>query len=87
MDGRRQEQIRDILAQSGRLATPVESLDEHADRFAVGLDSLAIVEALLRLEEQFDIELPESMLHRRSFSNIATLEIIVPQLTSEVTHI
>lgn len=84
MGTRRQEQIRDILKESGRLAVPIENLDNHSDLFAAGLDSLAIVDVLLRLEEQFDIELPEDMLHRRSFASIASLEGVVERLTDEV---
>ena len=63
----RQSQIREILAENGRLAVPVDSLDENADLFVAGLDSLAIVNVLMRLEEQFDIELPDEMLQRNRF--------------------
>ena len=69
-----QDEIREILAHSGRLAVPVDSLDGEADLFTVGLDSLAIVNVLMSLEERFDIELPDELLSRRSFSNIATIE-------------
>jgi len=79
-------QIREILAENGRLAVPVESLDEHADLFAAGLDSLAIVNVLMRLEEQFDIELPDDMLQRKSFSSIATIDSVVTRLTGQVAH-
>jgi acyl carrier protein len=76
-----QDDIRQILAQSGRLAVPVESLEDEADLFAAGLDSLAIVNVLMSIEERFDIELPDEMLSRRSFSSIATLRRVVADLT------
>ncbi len=76
-----QDDIREILAQSGRLAVPVESLDDEADLFAAGLDSLAIVNVLMSIEERFDIELPDEMLSRRSFASIATLKRVVSELT------
>lgn len=79
----RQSQIREILAESGRLAVPIEALDEHADLFAAGLDLLAIVNVLMRLEEEFDIELPDEMLQRRSFSSIATINSVVDRLTAQ----
>jgi acyl carrier protein len=82
----RQTQIRDILAENGRLAVPVGSLDENADLFAAGLDSLAIVNVLMRLEEEFDIELPDEMLQRRSFSSIATIDSVVTSLTGQAAH-
>ena len=81
--GMRQSQIREILAESGRLAIPIETLDDHADLFAAGLDSLAIVNVLMRLEEEFDIELPDEMLQRRSFSSIATINSVVDRLTAQ----
>lgn len=82
----RQNQIRDILAQNGRLAVPVEKLDANSDLFAAGLDSLAIVNVLMSLEEQFDIELPDEMLQRKSFASIATIETVVAQLAAEPQH-
>lgn len=84
--GTRQSQIRDILAENGRLAVPIEALDEHADLFAAGLDSLAIVNVLMRLEETFDIELPDDMLQRRSFSSIATIDSVVDRLSAQAAH-
>jgi acyl carrier protein len=75
-----EEQIRQVLTESGRLAAPTDSLDSEADLFTVGLDSLAIVNVLMSLEERFDIELPDELLSRRSFSNIATIEEIITKL-------
>jgi acyl carrier protein len=74
------EQIREVLTDSGRLAISTGSLDSEADLFTVGLDSLAIVNVLMSLEERFDIELPDELLSRRSFSNIATIEEIITNL-------
>jgi len=79
--GKMQSEIRAILAQSGRLAVPVESLSDEADLFAAGLDSLAIVNVLMSIEDRFDIELPDELLSRRSFSSIATLTRVVSDLT------
>ena len=76
-----QNEIREILAKSGRLAVPVHALQDEADLFAAGLDSLAIVNVLMTIEEQFDIELPDELLSRRSFSSIATMTRVVAGLT------
>ena len=76
-----QKEIREILAQSGRLAVPVGSLEDEADLFAAGLDSLAIVNVLMMIEERFDIELPDELLSRRSFASIATITRVVAGLT------
>lgn len=79
-------EIREILAENGRLAVPVSTLDDTADLFAAGLDSLAIVNVLMSLEDRFDIELPDEMLQRRSFASIATIETVVSSLMQQPEH-
>jgi acyl carrier protein len=82
-----EELIRGILTDSGRLAVPVGSLDSEVDLFTVGLDSLAIVNVLMSLEERFDIELPDELLSRHSFSNIATIEDIITNLVGHPAEV
>ncbi len=82
----RQEKIREILAQNGRLAVAISSLRDDDDLFVAGLDSLAIVNVLMALEERFDIELPDQMLQRKSFSSIAAIEAVVHGLTAEAAR-
>ena len=81
-----QQQVREILAKNGRLAVPVDTLSDDSDLFSAGLDSLAIVNVLMSLEEQFDIELPDEMLQRKSFASIATITTIVNSLSQEAAH-
>jgi acyl carrier protein len=57
-------------------------LADDADLFAAGLDSLAIVNVLMSIEENFDIELPDELLSRRSFSSISTIARVVSDLTA-----
>ena len=76
-----QDEIRAILARDARLAVPVENLGEETDLFAAGLDSLAIVNVLMSIEDRFDIELPDELLSRRSFSSIARIRRVVADLT------
>lgn len=85
-DGNMHRDIRDILARNGRLAVPVESLSDEADLFAAGLDSLAIVNVLLSMEECFDIELPDELLSRRSFTSIGTIARIIADLTERTVN-
>ena len=81
-----QRQIRQILAENGRLTVPVETLDDDADLFAAGLDSLAIVNVLMSLEEAFDIELPDEKLSRKSFASIGTIRSVVEELSPQAAH-
>jgi acyl carrier protein len=79
-----QDRIRQILSQNGRLAVPVEGLADDADLFAAGLDSLAIVNVLMSIEEQFDIELPDELLSRRTFASVASISRVVTGLIERV---
>jgi acyl carrier protein len=75
--------IRNLLDEHGRLPVQAASLGETQDLYAVGLTSFAAVQLMLGLEDSFDIEFPESMLNRRSFSSISAiancLHELVPQ--------
>ncbi len=65
--------VRDILAQHGRLSIEIENLKESSDLYHAGLTSLATVSLMLALEEEFDIEFPDSMLGRKTFGSIEAI--------------
>ena len=67
-------ELRAIVAKYGRLSIPLDRLGDDEDLFAAGMDSLAVIDILLAIEDQFGVELPETMLNRQSFSSIAALE-------------
>jgi len=73
------EIIRMVLREHGRLAIPMEQLSAGDDLFAAGLDSTAVVSVMLALEDRFDVEIPDRLLTRRSFSSLAALEQLVSQ--------
>jgi acyl carrier protein len=75
--------LREILANQGRLATAIDGLPDDADLFAAGLDSLAIVNVMLAVEDRFDIEIPDAQLNRATFSSIAALSAVVTRLQAE----
>ena len=66
-------EIRQILARVGNLATPAESLADEADLYDAGLTSFASVQLMLGIEEAFDIEFPDSLLNRKSFASISAI--------------
>ncbi len=67
-------ELRIIIANHGKLSVPLNRLADDDDLFAAGMDSLAVFNVLLAVEEHFHVELPETMLTRRSFSSITALE-------------
>lgn len=74
------KKIRDLLGEFGRLPCDVAKLGNEADLYAAGLSSFASVQLMLGIEEAFDIEFPERMLNRRSFSSISAIEQAVAEL-------
>jgi acyl carrier protein len=74
------EAIRAILREHGRLAEEVATLGDQSDLFQAGLSSHASVTLMLALEDHFDIEFPERMLHRRTFGSIASIRACLSEL-------
>jgi acyl carrier protein len=72
--------VREVLAQHGRLSTPIDDLTDGGDLHSAGLTSLATVSLMLALEERFDIEFPDSLLSRKTFSSIDALAAAVDGL-------
>lgn len=77
------EQIRSLLSQRSILPCDVASLSDDANLYDAGLSSFGSVQMMLAIEEAFDIEFPEAMLTRRTFSSIAAIAAAVSELTSE----
>lgn len=64
------QEIREILTKLGGLPVSVETLGDDADLYTAGLSSFASVQLMLGLEDKFDIEIPDHLLNRKSFSSI-----------------
>lgn len=62
--------IRNLLKKHAGLPVNVDDLADGADLYAAGLSSFASVQLMLALEENFDIEFPDSLLNRKSFQSI-----------------
>lgn len=69
----RAAKVRDVLGKHGRLAVPVDRLEDSADLYKAGLTSLATVGLMLALEEQFNVEFPDNMLSRKTFGSIESI--------------
>ena len=74
------EKVREILLKHGRLSTPVDQLEDTNDLYNADLTSLATVGVMLTLEEEFDIEIPDSLLGRKTFGSINSIIGVVEQL-------
>lgn len=74
--------IRGILERHGRLSVPIDELSDDSDLYHAGLTSLATVSLMLALEEEFDVEFPDSMLGRKTFGSIDAIVDAIDVLTS-----
>lgn len=77
------QKVREILEKNGRLSTPVSELSDDSDLYNAGLTSLATVGLMLALEDEFNIEIPDSMLGRKTFSSIQAIVDVVERLTQK----
>jgi acyl carrier protein len=65
-----QARVRAVFKGSDFLQADVDGLADDADLYAAGLSSHATVNLMLALEEAFDVELPDRLLKRKTFSSI-----------------
>jgi len=70
MVGPDQARVRAVLKEIGLLQVSIDALADDADLYAAGLTSHATVNLMLALEEAFDIEFPDRLLRRRTFSSV-----------------
>ena len=72
--------IRNILSAHGRLPVDVATLADDQDLYAAGLTSFSAVQVMLGLEEAFDVEFPERMLNRKTFSSVAAIAACIGEI-------
>jgi acyl carrier protein len=77
------EEIRQIIADHGRLSVDVAGLAVDADFYHAGMTSHASVNVMLALEDHFDIEFPDRMLKRSVFESISAIEQALNELRAE----
>lgn len=74
------QDIRDILGTNEAFAGRVDQLSEDDSLFDLGLDSFGSVQLMLALEERFNVEFPDDLLNRKSFSTIRSISEAVSTL-------
>ncbi len=76
------EELRSIVAEYGQLSVSIQQLGDEGDLFAAGMDSLAVVDIMLAIEDLFGIEVPDALLTRKTFSSVASLDHAVSSVTT-----
>jgi acyl carrier protein len=76
-------QIREILAEYGRLRVDVATLGDDADLYGAGLSSHAAVNVMIALEDVFDIEFPDSLLRKSTFASVGAIRAALEEVTDK----
>ncbi|WP_415975845.1 acyl carrier protein [Rhodococcus sp. 077-4] len=72
--------IRDVLDKLGKMPVAAAEIDSASDLYDSGLTSHASVNVMIGLEDEFDIEFPDSMLQKSTFASIDSIAAAVAQL-------
>jgi acyl carrier protein len=80
------DRIRSVLRLHAQLAQPIDELSDDADLYRAGLTSHATVNVMLALEDEFEIEFPESLLLRRTFGSVRAIDEALSSVPSSSTR-
>ncbi|WP_394940693.1 acyl carrier protein [Psychromicrobium sp. YIM B11713] len=73
MESTLEKKIRETLSDHAKLAVGIDDVAADGDLYAAGMTSHASVNVMLALEDEFDIEFPEKMLTKNTFSSINSI--------------
>jgi acyl carrier protein len=77
------DRVRAIVGSMNLLPVPVDGLSDQDNLFDAGMTSFGSVQLMMAIEEEFDIEFPNSLLTRKTFATLGGLISAVEQLVSE----
>lgn len=77
------DRIRALLEQQPMISLDFSTITDNTNLYDAGLTSFATVQVMLALEEEFNIEFPEAMLTRRTFSSLSNVADAVSRLTQQ----
>ncbi|MGX1102891.1 MULTISPECIES: acyl carrier protein [Bradyrhizobium] len=77
------DRIRALLEQQPMISLDFNTITDDTNLYDAGLTSFATVQVMLALEEEFNIEFPEAMLTRRTFSSLSNVADAVSRLTQQ----
>lgn len=68
-----EEKVREVLSEYAGLVQDPMTVDLESDLFAAGMTSHASVNVMLGLEDSFDVEFPDRLLKKTTFSSIGSI--------------
>jgi acyl carrier protein len=76
------DRTRKVVAANAGLPVAIEDLADDADLFLAGMSSHASVTVMVALEDEFDVEFPDSMLERSVFESVGSLTSAISRLVA-----
>ncbi|SFL97144.1 Acyl carrier protein [Bradyrhizobium sp. NFR13] len=77
------DRVRAIVGSMNLLPVPVDGLSDQDNLFDAGMTSFGSVQLMMAIEEEFDIEFPNSLLTRKTFATLGGLISAVDQLVGQ----
>jgi acyl carrier protein len=75
------ETIRSALYAEANLLCDAATIGEDVDLYEQGMTSHATVNVMLALEDAFDLEFPDHLLRKETFSSIRVIRDVLQELT------
>ena len=77
--------IRQVLADHARLGVDAASLSDTDDLYGAGMTSHASVTVMLACEDEWDVEFPQHLLKKSTFSSIAQIRDALAEMDVDDT--
>jgi acyl carrier protein len=77
------DRVRTIVGSMNLVPVPIDSLSDDDNLFDAGMTSFGSVQLMLAIEEEFDIEFPNSLLTRKTFATLGGLISAVEQIVAQ----
>ncbi|MES2029813.1 MAG: acyl carrier protein [Pseudomonadota bacterium] len=77
------DRVRAIVGSMNLVPVPIDGLSDQDNLFDTGMTSFGSVQLMLAIEEEFDIEFPNSLLTRKTFATLGGLIAAVEQLATQ----
>jgi acyl carrier protein len=74
------ERIRQIVREHAGLGAAFDKVESSTDLYRAGMTSYASVVLMIALENEFDLEFPDSMLSRNVFESIDSIAAAIESL-------
>lgn len=77
--------IRAVLKAQARLPVELDALSDTDDLYESGLTSHASVNVMLALEDEFDLEFPDSLLRKGTFESVTAIRSALGSLGVDIS--